>query len=133
MSQVSNLQRPIITGTPQTPKPVAPTKMGKIAPSFGDLLKKSITQTAERTEPIEFSKHAIQRAEQRGISFSEDHFERLGRAMSLASDKGLNQTLVMMDQTALIVSVPNRIVITVVDEAQKESAVFTNIDGAVIV
>jgi len=39
---------------------------------------------------------------------------------------------VLVDGLALIVSVPNRVVITAVDGADARDGVFTNIDSAVI-
>jgi flagellar operon protein len=50
-----------------------------------------------------------------------------------AAAKGARESLVMMDDVALVVSVKNRTVITAVDRAHLKDNVFTNIDSAVIV
>ena len=50
-----------------------------------------------------------------------------------AAAKGAKESLVMIDDVALVVSVKNRTVITAVDKAQLKENVFTNIDSAVIV
>ena len=47
-----------------------------------------------------------------------------------AEEKGIKESLVMVDNLAFIVNVRNNTVITAVNE--KEDKVFTNIDGAVI-
>jgi flagellar operon protein len=54
-------------------------------------------------------------------------------AITKADAKGVQDTLVLTDKAALIVSVPNRTVITAMDRAQLDGNVFTNIDGAVII
>ena len=46
--------------------------------------------------------------------------------------KGGRESLVMLDDTALVVSVKNDTVVTVVDREQLKNNVFTNIDSAVI-
>ena len=52
--------------------------------------------------------------------------------VQLAASKGARESLVLMDQTAFVVSVPNRTVITVVDQPNLKQNVFTNIDSAII-
>lgn len=43
------------------------------------------------------------------------------------------ESLLMIDDVALIVSIKNRTIITAVDKAHLSESVFTNIDSAVIV
>jgi flagellar operon protein len=50
-----------------------------------------------------------------------------------AAQKGAKESLVMIDDIALVVSVRNRTVITAVDQQHLKENVFTNIDSAVIV
>ncbi len=50
-----------------------------------------------------------------------------------ASEKGIKESLVMVDSLAFIVSVPNQTVITAMDQTETDENVFTNIDGAVII
>ena len=47
--------------------------------------------------------------------------------------KGIRESLVMVDQLAFIVNVPNNTVITAMDQSQANENIFTNIDGAVFV
>ena len=54
-------------------------------------------------------------------------------AVNKAEAKGAKESLILMDQLALVVSVKNRTVITAVDGASLKDNVFTNIDSAVIV
>jgi flagellar operon protein len=57
---------------------------------------------------------------------------RLDEAVTRAGEKGANQSLVLLDNLALVVSVRNRVVITAMDDSKTSSGVFTNIDSAVI-
>ena len=52
--------------------------------------------------------------------------------MNKAAAKGSKDALVMMDDTAMVVSVKNRTVITALPKEQARDNVFTNIDAAVI-
>ena len=81
---------------------------------------------------IKFSSHAQTRMESREIDMNQSDFLRLENAFEKAQTKGANESLILMDEKAFIVSVPNKTVITVVDKAQASDTVFTNIDSAVI-
>ena len=96
--------------------------------SFQDIL----TQKASQAEDLKFSKHANQRLESRNIKLSEDQMNRLNYGVNQARDKSINESLVMMDNLAFIVSVKNNTVVTALEQ-NEDSNVFTNIDGAVIV
>ena len=82
---------------------------------------------------VAFSKHAVNRVAERNIQLSENSLDRLGQGMKIAQKKGLNDTLILVDRTAFIVSVKNNKVITTVNGDELKGNVFTNIDGAVIV
>ena len=82
---------------------------------------------------IKFSAHATQRLRERNIQFNADQMQRMNEALNRADSKGVQDTLVLTDQAALIVSVPNRTVITAMDRNNLTGNVFTNIDGAVII
>lgn len=70
--------------------------------------------------------------ETRGISFNSNQMQRLESAVSQVNAKGGKESLVLLDDTALVVSAKNDTVITVVDREQLKNNVFTNIDSAVI-
>lgn len=94
--------------------------------SFEDILKQK-QQTG-----LKFSKHATARLDQRNINLSADQSARLEKGVSEAENKGVNESLVLVDDLAFIVNVPNRTVVTAMDQTENKSNVFTNIDGAVI-
>ena len=84
-------------------------------------------------DPLKFSKHAANRLNDRGISLSADQSKRLADGVSKAGEKGINESLVLVDSLAFIVNVPNKTVVTAIDQADTGENIFTNIDGAVIV
>ena len=95
-------------------------------PAFADVLR---TQPGQ---PVRFSSHALQRAERRGIDLSPATLGRLNDGVDRAAAKGARASVVFVDQTAFVVAVPNRTVITAVDREHMKQQVFTNIDSAVI-
>ncbi|MBR1831252.1 MAG: hypothetical protein IJ784_02340 [Ruminiclostridium sp.] len=99
------------------------------AGSFAEHLKNSLGN-----KEVEFSNHAIRRLESRKIDVSEnDRIERLNKGVELAAEKGSEESLILVDSTAFIVSVKNNTVITTVSADDLKGNVFTNIDSAVIV
>ncbi len=81
---------------------------------------------------VKFSNHAVERMQSRGISFNQNDLQRLGDAINRASAKGSKDTLVLMNDSALIVSVKNKTVVTVMDKNALKENVFTNIDSTIV-
>ena len=96
---------------------------------FSEILKEK--QTVEDPGELKFSKHANERLASRNIDLTDDQFKRLETGAVMAGKKGIQESLVMVDNLAFIVNVKNNTVITAVNN--DEEKVFTNIDGAVIV
>ena len=81
---------------------------------------------------VQFSNHAVQRLERRGIAVEPGTLQRLDDAVGKADAKGARDAVVFVDGTAFVVSVRNKTVITAVDRDHMRDHVFTNIDSAVI-
>lgn len=79
---------------------------------------------------LKFSRHANERLLSRNIDLSEEQMERLCDGTERARQKGIKESLVMVDNLAFIVNVRNNTVVTAVGDS--EDKIFTNIDGAVI-
>lgn len=121
---------PITTGTgPIAPIPKPEQKQQETGVSFEEVFRRQL----EGQEELRFSKHAAQRVAQRGIGLSLDSLARLQEGARLAQEKGLDDTLILVDNTAYLVSVKNSTVITTVNHEDLKGSVFTNIDGAVII
>ncbi|MBI1755700.1 MAG: hypothetical protein HY248_05160 [Fimbriimonas ginsengisoli] len=107
-------------GQLQAPKaPGAPALAGDFAAILQDRLK--------------VSGHAQTRLRSRNIAFGQEEWGRVLSGVDRAAAKGSKESLVMIDDVALVVSVKNRTVITAVDKDHLKENVFTNIDSAVIV
>lgn len=87
-------------------------------------------QALVRQEPLKFSKHANERLISRNIDLSQSQLNRLETGAKKAQEKGIHESLVMIDDIAFIVNTKNNTVITAVNDSDEK--VFTNIDGAVI-
>lgn len=81
---------------------------------------------------VSFSGHAARRMEQRGVQLDEAHLRRIDSAVDQAQAKGSRDSLILMDDLALVVSITNRTVVTAVDQASQKEHVFTNVDSVVI-
>ena len=113
------------------------SKQGKISTdageslSFQDILNKT-AENAEKTAGVRFSKHAANRLAERNIELTDNQMERLQEGTMKAGAKGINESLVLVDQLAFIVNIPNHKVVTAMNQTEADENIFTNIDGAVI-
>jgi flagellar operon protein len=117
----------ILDIAPERTPPLQP-KDGKPAQpvtSFREVLGNSISRQ------VQFSKHAALRLNNRDISLTGDQMDRVESAITKAREKGIRDSLVLVDNMALIVNVKSRTVITAMNQSNEH--VFSNIDGAVIV
>jgi flagellar operon protein len=108
-------------------QPVRPSVQTPQGPAFADVLR----DTAG-TKPVTFSKHAVQRLERRNLPVDQMVMQRLQDGVDRAAGKGARDAVVLVDDTAFVVSVSNRTVVTAVGRDQMKDHVFTNIDSAVI-
>jgi len=128
MSVVEHNPALIPPGLAPVGRPAAPsTTKVPGGPAFADVLSQT-----KQVAPVKFSAHALQRVERRGIDVSPATLGRLNDGVERAAGKGARASVVFVDATAFVVSVPNRTVITAVDRDHMKQQVFTNIDSAVI-
>ena len=110
-------------GTPVQIPPVS-------GPGFRDVLRDTVSPAGQ---PLKFSAHAMQRLQSRNIQLSPDDVNRMNQMADKAAAKGAKQSLFMMGDTAMVVSIKNRVVITAVDQDSMKDNVFTNIDSAAVI
>lgn len=129
---------PAMTGTPgiQNPYSVNQSKTSQTgaedtahAGSFREVLQKELESGSE----LSFSKHAVKRVMDHSLEISDESLARLNEGVRLAGEKNLDDTLILVDRTAFLVSVKNNTVITALGSDAMKGNVFTNIDGTVIV
>lgn len=104
--------------------------------SFQEILQQksleSRTETADAAGSLRFSKHALGRLSDRNIELNTEQLERLNDGARKAQQKGIRDSLVIVDKLAFIVNVPNQTVVTAMDSTATDENIFTNINGAVI-
>jgi flagellar operon protein len=91
----------------------------------------SFASTLESVQ-LQFSNHAQNRLEHRKIQLSSDGMQRLHQAVEKAAQKGGQESLVILDDLAFIINVPERKVITAVNTHNQRDSVFTHIDSVVV-
>lgn len=100
--------------------------------SFEEILRQKQQLKPAETSNLKFSKHASNRLEERAIELSDEQVTRLNEGARKASEKGIKESLVIIDSLAFIVNVKNHTVVTAIDQTTTNENIFTNIDGAVI-
>ena len=103
-------------------------KTGAAKSSFADLLQ----QEVDRSQNVQFSRHAAQRVQERGIEMTENLLQDLNQAISKAREKGAKDVVVIGQQGAFIVNIPNNVVVTTMTSQEMKQNIFTNIDSAVL-
>ena len=114
---------PSITTAPQTERR---GEESSFSTAFQQELKKA------ESSQVAFSKHAMERAEERGIEVTPTLLDRLTDSVERAQAKGATNILALDRSLAFIINVPNNRVITTMSQDEMKENVFTNIDGAVI-
>jgi len=113
-------------------KTIDTTKQSGTGLSFSDILTQKTVGATQATDSVKFSKHASSRLEDRNITMTDEQLVRLNEGTAKAQEKGIKDSLVMVDSLAFIVNIPNKTVVTAMDQTDADENIFTNIDGAVI-
>jgi flagellar operon protein len=119
---------PVQPGRTERPQPLKPSNAPLQDSPFARVLDQKLP-----TEGVKFSQHAQDRLRARNINLSSGDLARLEGAVNSVAQKGGKESLVMMGDAALVVSIKNRTVVTAMDRTQMQGNVFTNIDSAIII
>lgn len=106
------------------PAPPAPERQAA-GGSFGDAL-------ASANAGLQLSRHAQKRIDRRELDLDPGRLDRLNTAVSRAAEKGARNSVVMLDDLAVVVDVRERKVVTAMNTEGGREKVFTNIDSVVI-
>lgn len=101
----------------------------KTETSFQNMLASKI----DDQQKLKISKHAEQRLIDRRITVSSDVWNEMQAKVKEAKQKGVQDSLVLTNEAAFVVSVKNETVITAMDREEAASQLFTNISGAIII
>ncbi|MBQ1416527.1 MAG: hypothetical protein IIY91_04340 [Selenomonas sp.] len=101
----------------------------------GQLSFQAYLQSAreKQSQDVTFSSHAQSRLQERNINLSAEDLDRLNSTIDKLAKKGARESLVYMQEVALVVSVANRTVITALNKLQGADNIITNIDSAAII
>ena len=103
----------------------------KPAGNFPGNFKTVLDEALLKQQSVHFSKHAHMRLSARQIQLTGEQLSRVEDGVNKAGAKGIRDSLVLVDDVALVVNVKSKTVITALSHEQE--SVFNNIDGAVIV
>lgn len=97
--------------------------------SFKDIL---VQEQLEQRQ-LKISKHAVARIQERKIEINAKQWQRIEAKLSEAKRKGINDSLVLLSDAALLVNARNNTVVTAMDRNEAEDRIFTNINGAILI
>ncbi len=90
-----------------------------------------LQQAVGKNTGVKFSKHAEMRMQARNINLTQTQKAKIDSAVNKAEQKGVKDSLVILDNMAFVVNVNSKTVITAVNNSELKDNVFSNIDGAV--
>ena len=125
---LDKIQSPLQAG--QSLTPTRGKNVGGGQNAFGTMLRQQLTEKGQQT--VNFSKHALERAEERGIELTPNLMERLSNSVEKAQEKGATNILAFDDSRAFIINIPYGRVITTMSQEEMKENIFTNIAGAVL-
>lgn len=96
--------------------------------SFSDLIHSRINSKGN----LQFSRHAAERVNERGIEMSDSFLNDLQSAVEKARSKGAKDVVIISERGAFIVNVPNNTVVTTMSGNEMKDNIFTKIDSAVL-
>ena len=105
---------------------------GIVQEKQGVSFQKILEKESGKEQRVQFSKHASQRVQERGIVLNNNMLDSLNTAVEKARQKGAKDVVVIGEKGAFIVNVPNNIVVTTMTENEMKENIFTNIDSAVL-
>ncbi len=122
MAQINGISVPFIPITQSNDAASGKTQAG--SDSFSSIFEQEL-------DKVKFSNHALKRLESRNIQIGDQDLNKIQDAVNKAEQKGSKDSLVMMNDTAFIVNIPNRTVVTAMPVGDSNENVFTNIDSVV--
>ena len=121
-----------VTGPQHAQRP-QPSKVQTSTKPTGTSFNEILKQQVDGAKEVLFSAHARDRLIQRNIQLTPSDMERINGGIQKAENKGARESLLLMNELALVVSVPNRTIITAMSGDTLQGNIFTQIDSAVIV
>ncbi|MET1247889.1 TIGR02530 family flagellar biosynthesis protein [Sporolactobacillus sp. STCC-11] len=83
--------------------------------------------------PVKLSKHARERMDVRNIHISQTEWQLIHTKMQEAKKMGINDSLVLTKDAALVVNTSNQTVITAMGIDEARTRIFSNINGTIVI
>ena len=122
MAEINGISVPFIPINQQ--QDFGPSKVKGNVEDFNSIFQQEL-------DKVKFSNHALKRLENRNIQLSDTEINKIQDAVQKAESKGSKDSLVMMNNTAFVVNIPNRTVVTALPVGDSQENIFTNIDSVV--
>jgi flagellar operon protein len=137
-NDISRVQQPGIIPGPAArpvgqPVEIPPTSSPSFRSVFEGVASTQQAPAATSSEQLKFSAHAMARLQSRNISLTSEDVTKMNAMADKAAAKGAKNSLFIVRDVAMVVSIKNRTVITAVDSDSMKENVFTNIDSAAII
>jgi len=110
---------------PMIPSP-SPKQLNKSNPGV------EFKQLLQEEETLKVSKHAAKRLDERNVAINESQWQAINEKIHEARKKGITDSLVVLNDAALIVNAKNNTVVTAMDKQEATSRIFTNINGTIL-
>lgn len=107
-----------------------PTTKKHVNSNTNDLSFKDILGQQQK---LKISKHASERLNERNININESQWKLIENKMKEAKQKGITDSLVLMNEAALLVSTKNNTVVTAMNMDEATNKIFTNINGTILI
>jgi|SRR5690625_3884320 len=93
---------------------------------------KTFQEILTTKQSVKVSKHAKERMIQRNIHLSDRQWQSLEQKMSEAKQKGVRESVVILNKATLLVNAEKNTIITALNNEESKSKIFTNINGTII-
>ncbi len=119
-----------ITNDPSIIRGISPTNHNN--PPNNLNFKTILDQNIKNDADLKFSAHAQKRLESRDIQLDKEDLSKIQNAVNKAESKGSKDSLVLLDNLALLISIQNRTVITAMNVPEIKEGIITNIDSVIL-
>jgi flagellar operon protein len=113
------------------PRPSAKPVPSGQASSFKQQLAAE-TKIQTDAAQLKISKHAMKRLDERNIHIDQSLWLEISERVKEAQTLGVQDSLVVTNDAALVVSAKNNTVITAMNKEEARAQIFTNINGTII-
>ena len=89
-------------------------------------------KTLLEEQELKISKHASERLKERNITIDKTQWQTINEKVKEAKQKGVTNSLVVLNDATLVVSAKNNTVVTAMNVEEARERIFTNINGTIL-